>query len=247
MERFVNKNVFLTGAASGIGKAAARRLANEGAKLIIADVNQKLLDETSKELKDSVLETYTLDISNIRDVAKIFEEVKSRFKTLQALVNVAGILRFDHSKDVELKDWQKILDVNLTGTFFMCRYALPLIIESSGSIVNVSSTAALGSHAWTAYSASKGGISAFSKTLAVEYGVQGVNVNCVCPASIETNMSTQTPLPSNIDKRLLKKIMPVDGVNRTPEDIASAIVFLASEDAVHINGIDLRVDGGLLT
>ena len=130
----------------------------------------------------------------------------------------------------------------------MCRYALPLIIESNGSIVNVSSTAALGSHAWTAaYSASKGGISAFSKTLAVECGVQGVNVNCVCPASIETNMSTQTPLPSNIDKRLLKKIMPVDGVNRTPEDIASAIVFLASEDAVHINGIDLRVDGGLLT
>ena len=94
-----------------------RRLANEGAKLIIADVNQKLLDETSKELKDSVLETYTLDISNVNDVAKIFEEVKSRFKTLQALVNVAGILRFDHSKDVELKDWQKILDVNLTGTF----------------------------------------------------------------------------------------------------------------------------------
>ena len=177
MERFVNKNVFLTGAASGIGKATARRLANEGAKLIIADVNQKLLDETSKELKDSVLETYTLDISNVNDVAKIFEEVKSRFKTLQALVNVAGILRFDHSKDVELKDWQKILDVNLTGTFFMCRYALPLIIESNGSIVNVSSTAALGSHAWTAaYSASKGGISAFSKTLAVEYGVQGVNV-----------------------------------------------------------------------
>jgi len=248
MERFVNKNVFLTGAASGIGKATARRLSSEGAKLIIADVNQKLLDETSKELKDSVLETYTLDISNVNDVAKIFEEVRSRFKTLQALVNVAGILRFDHSKDVELKDWQKILDVNLTGTFFMCRYALPLIIESNGSIVNVSSTAALGSHAWTAaYSASKGGISAFSKTLAVEYGVRGVNVNCVCPASIETNMSTQTPLPSNIDKRLLKKIMPVDGVNRTPEDIASVIVFLASEDAVHINGIDLRVDGGLLT
>ena len=118
MERFVNKNVFLTGAASGIGKATARRLANEGAKLIIADVNQKLLDETSKELKDSVLETYTLDISNVNDVAKIFEEVKSRFKTLQALVNVAGILRFDHSKDVELKDWQKILDVNLTGNIF---------------------------------------------------------------------------------------------------------------------------------
>ena len=104
MERFVNKNVFLTGAASGIGKATARRLANEGAKLIIADVNQELLDATSKELKDSVLKSYTLDISNVSDVAKIFKEVKSRFKTLQALVNVAGILRFDHSKNVDLED-----------------------------------------------------------------------------------------------------------------------------------------------
>ena len=129
MERFVNKNVFLTGAASGIGKATARRLANEGAKLIIADVNQELLDETSKELKDSVLKSYTLDISNVSDVAKIFEEVKSTFKTLQALVNVAGILRFDHSENVDLEDWQRILDVNLTGTFMMCRYALPLIID----------------------------------------------------------------------------------------------------------------------
>ena len=108
MKRFTNKNVFLTGAASGIGKATARRLANEGAKLIIADVNQKLLDETCNELKDSVLESYTLDISNVNDVAKIFEEVRSRFKTLQALVNVAGILRFDHSKDVELNIFRMI-------------------------------------------------------------------------------------------------------------------------------------------
>ena len=136
----------------------------------------------------------------------------------------------------------------LTGTFFMCNFGLPMLLESKGCIVNVSSTAALGSHAWTAaYSASKGGISAFSKTLAVEYGLRGLNVNCVCPASIETPMSTSPNLPKDIDTRLLKKIMPVDGVNRSPDDIASTIAFLASEDAIHINGIDLRVDGGLLT
>ena len=130
----------------------------------------------------------------------------------------------------------------------MCNFGLPMLLESKGCIVNVSSTAALGSHAWTAaYSASKGGISAFSKTLAVEYGLRGLNVNCVCPASIETPMSTSPNLPKDIDTRLLKKIMPVDGVNRSPDDIASTIAFLASEDAIHINGIDLRVDGGLLT
>jgi meso-butanediol dehydrogenase/(S,S)-butanediol dehydrogenase/diacetyl reductase len=130
----------------------------------------------------------------------------------------------------------------------MCSYALPLLLKSKGAIVNVSSSAALGSHAWTAaYSASKGGISAFSKTLAVEYGMEGLNVNCVCPASIETPMSTNPNMPKDIDTRLLKKIMPIDGVNRSPDEIASTIAFLASEDAIHINGIDLRVDGGLLT
>ena len=113
---------------------------------------------------------------------------------------------------------------------------------------SVSSSAALGSHAWTAaYSASKGGISAFSKTLAVEYGIKGINVNCVCPASVKTPMSTKVNLPKDIDDRLLRKIMPIDGVNRSPDDIASTIAFLASDDAIHINGINLRVDGGLLT
>ena len=130
----------------------------------------------------------------------------------------------------------------------MCKQALPMLLESKGSIVNVSSSAALGSHAWTAaYSASKGGISAFSKTLAVEYGIKGINVNCVCPASVTTPMSTKVNLPKDIDDRLLAKIMPIDGVNRSPDDIASTIAFLASDDAIHINGINLRVDGGLLT
>ena len=167
---------------------------------------------------------------------------------MDAVINVAGILRFDNSHEIKTKDWNKILQVNLTGTFFMCRYSLPLLLKTTGSIVNVSSTAALGAHAWTAaYSASKGGISAFSKTLANEYGPQGLNINCVCPASIETPMTDNANLPKDFDVRLLNKVLPVDGVNRSPDDIASTIAFLASHDAIHINGIDLRVDGGLLT
>jgi meso-butanediol dehydrogenase/(S,S)-butanediol dehydrogenase/diacetyl reductase len=178
----------------------------------------------------------------------VFQEIEDEFNKLDSLINVAGILRFDNSHEVQPKDWNKILEVNLTGTFFMCNLGLPMLLKSKGSIVNVSSTAALGSHAWTAaYSASKGGISAFSKTLAVEYGMKGLNVNCVCPASIETPMSSNPNLPKDIDTRLLKKIMPIDGVNRSPDDVASTIAFLASSDAIHINGIDLRVDGGLLT
>ncbi|MEL0207754.1 MAG: SDR family oxidoreductase [Gammaproteobacteria bacterium] len=244
MKRFKDKVVLVTGAGSGIGRSTALRMDAEGAILIIIDINEDELIKTKSMLKNKESTAKVLDISTIADVKKFFKDLNK----LDALINVAGILRFDNSHEVQIDDWEKILNVNLTGTFFMCSYALPLLLKSKGAIVNVSSSAALGSHAWTAaYSASKGGISAFSKTLAVEYGMEGLNVNCVCPASIETPMSTNPNMPKDIDTRLLKKIMPIDGVNRSPDEIASTIAFLASEDAIHINGIDLRVDGGLLT
>ncbi len=244
MKRFKDKVVLVTGAGSGIGRSTALRMDSEGAILIIIDINEDELIKTKSMLKNKESTAKVLDISTIADVKKFFKDLNK----LDALINVAGILRFDNSHEVQIDDWEKILNVNLTGTFFMCSYALPLLLKSKGAIVNVSSSAALGSHAWTAaYSASKGGISAFSKTLAVEYGMEGLNVNCVCPASIETPMSTNPNMPKDIDTRLLKKIMPIDGVNRSPDEIASTIAFLASEDAIHINGIDLRVDGGLLT
>ena len=244
MKRFKNKVVLVTGAGSGIGRSTAIRMDAEGANLIIVDINEKDLIKTQSMLKNKESHFKVLDISASEDVKKLFADINK----LDAVINIAGILRFDNSHEVQIDDWNKILNVNLTGTFFMCSYALPLLIKSKGAIVNVSSTAALGSHAWTAaYSASKGGISAFSKTLAVEYGMKGLNVNCVCPASIETPMSKNPSMPKDIDTRLLKKIMPIDGVNRSPDDVASTIAFLASKDAIHINGIDLRVDGGLLT
>ena len=248
MDRFKNKTVIVTGAGSGIGKSTALRLDAEGAKLLVIDINEEELNTTHSMLKNQSSTFHKLNIASLNDTKKFFKDFQESNKQLDALINVAGILRFDNSHEVEIENWNKILEINLTGTFFMCRYALPLLLESKGAIVNVSSSAAIGAHAWTAaYSASKGGISAFSKTLAVEYGMRGLNVNCVCPASIQTPMSTNPDMPKDIDTRLLKKIMPLDGVNRSPDDIASTIAFLASEDAIHINGIDLRVDGGLLT
>ena len=248
MDRFKDKTVIVTGAGSGIGKSTAIRLDAEGAQLLIIDVNKEPLENTRSLLKNEASTSHVLNISSTEETKNFFQNLKKNNRKLDALVNVAGILRFDNSHEVEIENWNKILEVNLTGTFFMCRYALPFLLESKGAIVNVSSSAAIGAHAWTAaYSASKGGISAFSKTLAVEYGMRGLNVNCVCPASIQTPMSTNPEMPKDIDTRLLKKIMPLDGVNRSPDDIASTIAFLASEDAIHINGIDLRVDGGLLT
>jgi len=248
MQRFKNKSVLVTGAASGIGKATVSRLLSEGAEVIALDINDALLQKLKNELNSDLLSTHVLDIANIEEIEKFFTDFSNQTEALNALINVAGILRMENSHEENLKDWNRILNVNLTGTFFMCRYALPLLLKSKGNIVNVSSTAALGAHAWTAaYSASKGGISAFSRNLAIEYGMEGLNVNCVGPASIETPMTENNRLPENFDKRLLKKIMPIDGVNRTPNEVASVIAFLASDDAIHINGVDLRVDGGLLT
>jgi len=170
MKRFKNKVVLVTGAGSGIGRSTAIRMDAEGANLIIVDINEKDLIKTQSMLKNKESHFKVLDISASEDVKKFFADINK----LDALINIAGILRFDNSHEVQIDDWNKILNVNLTGTFFMCSYALPLLIKSKGAIVNVSSTAALGSHAWTAaYSASKGGISAFSKTLAVEYGMEG--------------------------------------------------------------------------
>lgn len=248
MTRFKNKAVIVTGAASGIGRATVIRLLAEGAHILAVDINETLLQELNEEHQNDRLSIQKLNIANVHDIEVFFNNYKINNSKLDALINVAGILRMENSHEENVDDWSKILNVNLTGTFFMCRYALPLLLESKGNIVNVSSTAALGAHAWTAaYSASKGGISAFSKNLAIEYGMQGLNVNCVCPASIETPMTENNRLPEGFDARLLKKIMPIDGVNRTPNEVASVIAFLASEDAIHINGVDLRVDGGLLT
>jgi meso-butanediol dehydrogenase/(S,S)-butanediol dehydrogenase/diacetyl reductase len=183
MDRFKNKIALVTGAGSGIGRSTAVRLDQEGATLIIADINEDQLNETKNMLTNKASSAMVLDISDLEQTQACFQTVKKEYKTLDALINVAGILRFDNSHEVKIEDWNKILNVNLTGTFFMCNFGLPMLLKSKGYIVNVSSTAALGSHAWTAaYSASKGGISAFSKTLAV---IDGSFLNSkVSPTSI---------------------------------------------------------------
>jgi len=163
------------------------------------------------------------------------------------LCNVAGVLKFGHTHEFSLEDWNRIIGVNLTGTFLMCREAIPHLLATRGVIVNIGSTAALRGHPWTpAYSASKGGVLAFTNGLAIEYGRQGLRANTVCPGSISTPMVNEFQLPEGGDQRLLKRIMPLDQF-RGPEVVASTIAFLASEDAAHINGEAIRVDGATLS
>jgi NAD(P)-dependent dehydrogenase (short-subunit alcohol dehydrogenase family) len=143
-------------------------------------------------------------------------------------------------------DWNKVLGVNLTGTFLMCREVIPHLLQTKGAIVNLASTAAMAAHPWTAaYSASKGGVLALTYGLALEYCKQGIRVNAACPGAIQTPMIGTFQLPEGADSKLLQRIMPYNGFAPAAE-AANLIVFLASEEARHINGTAVRVDGGML-
>ena len=143
MKRFKNKIVIVTGAGSGIGRSTALRLDSEGADLLILDKNQDQLSETKMMLKNKNSSEHVVDISSVSGTKEFFKDLKAKHNRLDALINIAGILRFDNSHEVSLDDWNKILNINLTGTFFMCSHAIPMLLESKGAIVNVSSTAAL--------------------------------------------------------------------------------------------------------
>ena len=232
MRRFEDKVVLITGAATGIGRASAERLAQEGASLLLADVQ---------------VHSVICDVSSPEAVESTVAEAPRRFGKLDVLCNIAGILKFGHTHECKLEDWNRILAVNLTGTFLMCRAALPHLLASGGNIVNMGSTAGLAGHPWTcAYSASKGGVHALTYGLAIEYGKQGLRANVICPGSIRTPITKAFQLPEGADSKLVYRIMSLDKP-RGPETVASAVAFLASEDAAHINGIALRVDGATLS
>lgn len=249
MRRFDDKVALVTGAASGIGKATALRLAREGAQVVCTDVQRGPLEETVAEIgaAGGTAITRICDVSNPDDVRATVDAAIARFGALHVLCNVAGILQFAHTHEVPLADWNRVIAVNLTGTFLMCQAAIPHLLATRGAIVNMSSTAAIRAHPWTAaYSASKGGVLAFTYGLAIEYGKQGLRVNAVCPGAVQTPMHGAFKLPEGADPKLLKRIMPFDGFAEAA-DAAAAIVFLASDDARHVNGTSLRVDGAMCT
>jgi NAD(P)-dependent dehydrogenase (short-subunit alcohol dehydrogenase family) len=249
MRRFEDKVVLVTGAASGIGRATALRIASEGGKLFCVDVQAEAVEESAKQAAHlgADAEARVCNVGDESEVGATVAACVERFGKLDALCNVAGILRFAHTHELALDTWHQVMTVNLDGTFLMCRAALPHLVATSGAIVNVSSTAALAGLAYgAAYGASKGGVLGLTRAIAVEYGKQGVRCNAVCPGSIKTPMtSAGAGLPKDADFQLIMRQNALDKP-RGPETVASLIAFLASEDAVHVNGEDILVDGGTL-
>ena len=249
MNRFADKVVLVTGAGSGIGRASALRVAAEGGSVFCLDLNAEALDATVAEIIEAGGEAAAA-VCNVGDEASVESCVAAcieRYGSLYALINMAGILRFDDTEQLTTGHWQQVIDINLTGTMLLCRAVLPHLIRSNGSIVNAASTAALsGLPCGVAYSASKGGVLAMTRSIAVEYAKRGVRANCVCPGDTKTAMSDNIAFPESFDFDLMARIMSLTGA-KGPETVAAVIAMLASEDGAHITGEDIRVDGGTLS
>lgn len=249
MKRFSDKVVLVTGAGSGIGKASAIRIAAEGGQVFCVDLNAEALRATVEGITAAGDKAvgHSCDVSQESQVQQCVAACIAQYGSLYALVNMAGILRFDDTEALDLASWQKVIDVNLTGTMLLCRAVLPHLLNSRGSIINAASTAALsGLPCGVAYSASKGGVLAMTRSIAVEYAKRGVRANCVCPGDIKTGMTDGLDFPATMDFDLMPRITSLTGA-KEPEVMAGVIAMLASEDGIHITGEDIRVDGGTLS
>jgi NAD(P)-dependent dehydrogenase (short-subunit alcohol dehydrogenase family) len=246
MERLVEKSILVTGAASGIGRASAIRLAAEGAKILASDVDEAGLAATCESISADG-GTASAMICNVADPEQVdacVDAAVQRHGGLDALCNIAGVLHADIASDVSLKTWQRMIDINLTGTFLMCQAALPHLVETKGAIVNMASIAGLSGQPFSlAYAASKGGVLALTYTLAVEYGKRGLRINAICPGDITSGMTENFVFPEGADLKLLYRVMSLTGA-RPPEAVAGVVAMLVSEDGIHINGEYIRVDGG---
>ncbi len=253
LARFENKAVIVTGAASGIGRATLVRLASEGAVALGVDRNEAGLSEAQEAAHAAAayggsVETVSASVSSEVEVRELVAKFTGKTGRLDALINMAGILRSSHTAETTLDQFMELIQVNLVGTFLCCREALPHLLASKGNIVNAASTSAEFGHPYmAAYSASKGGIAAMTHSLAWEYMRRGVRVNAVAPGGIITPLFQETPagFPAGVDHNLFAHLAPMDGRFGAPEHVAGVIAMLASADGAHINGEIIRIDGGV--
>ena len=241
---FENTVSVITGAARGIGFEITRQLFMSGSTVVLLDLNEEDLARAEEKLGGPSLRIFWYGC-NVADEARVdfvFKDIKSKIGSIDILVNNAGITKDNLFLRMKIEQWQQVLDVNLTGSFLCARSAASLLRKSSrGRIINLSSVAAKGNPGQANYAASKSGIIGLTKTLALELARYNVTVNAIAPGFIETEMTAV--ISEKAKEEWLSKIPAVRA--GTVKDVASAVLFLASEDAAYITGQVLGVDGGL--
>jgi NAD(P)-dependent dehydrogenase (short-subunit alcohol dehydrogenase family) len=244
-ERFAGRSALVTGAASGIGRAVATRLAAEGARVACLDRDAAGAEATARDVGGGAL-ARACDVSDAGAADAAVGEALAELGGLHVLCNAAGIGRFEHFADVTAARWREVMAVNLDGTFHVIRAALPALLDARGAIVNVSSLAGLRGQAYSAtYCVSKAGVVSLTKCLAVEFAKQGLRANCVCPGGVRTPFLAGFAPPEGADPELLARLNLVPRLPE-PEEVADTIAWLASDDAATLNGVALPMDYGTI-
>ncbi len=239
--------MLVAGAGGGIGRAAVAAFAADGADVTCADVDAAAAAAADELVagRGAVGRAVTADVTDPESCARAIATAVDATGRLDVLVNVAGVGQFAPTADVTLEDWERTLAVNLTGTFLMCREALPALLATRGNIVNVASVAGVRAVPYNAaYCASKGGVVMLTKSLAVEFGARGVRVNCVCPSSVATRFLDNFEFTDEIDRSLFDRGRSVITGVMEPATVATAILYLAGEDAHMVTGASFMMDGG---
>ncbi len=240
-----DKVAIVTGSARGLGAAMVRRLAHEGARVVVTDILREQAEATAAALRADGLQAHCViaDITKAADVQRLVDETVATFGGVHVLVNNAGMPRDKYLVKMTEEDWELVMNVMLKGAFLVTRAVMPhLIAQGWGRVINISSRAHLGNPTQANYSAAKAGLIGMAKALAQEEGRYGITVNCVAPGFMETEMVQALPTYETIKERAINA-QPIKRVGR-PEDIADAVAFLASERAGFISGEVLHVTGG---
>ena len=235
----------ITGAAQGIGKSVALLLAQNGADIVVSDINLEKAEETAKEIESigSKAIAIKVDVANLKDVERMVESILEKFGKIDILVNNAGITRDKLILRMTEEDWDAVLNVNLKGTFNCTKTVVRhMAKQRSGKIVSIASVVGeMGNAGQVNYSASKAGVIGLTKTIAREFAQRRINVNAIAPGYIETPMTEV--LPEKV-KEELKRLIPMERLGK-PEDVAEAVLFLVSEESNYITGHVLNVNGGI--
>ncbi|MQT82084.1 SDR family NAD(P)-dependent oxidoreductase [Pseudomonas helleri] len=240
--KLLNKVAFVTGAGQGMGRAIVRHFAEQGATVVAADINLEAARQTIEGLGDKAL-AVSCNVADSDSVATAMATVQERFGSLDVVVNNAGIGSIDAFADTPDEHWQRVIGVNLTGTFFCSREAVKLMLKAAtpGVIINISSTAAVTGEGPSHYCAAKAGVMGLTRSMARELGSNGIRVNTIVPGP--TNTPMMADIPEDWMQSMLKAI-PLGRMGETDE-IARVAAFLASDDASFITGQNLAVNGGM--